>query len=109
MTPPIPDTTRVKTAPQTDTLSLKLTTADGAAALNERRVARGIDPEIVETEALSGTAAGQLVTWPITINGRITSPPSKAGGATRIAFARARVSASCSRWRRSGSARRSMR
>jgi hypothetical protein len=69
--PPIPDTARVKTAPQTDTLALKVTTADGAAALNERRVARGIDPEIVETEALSGTAAGQLVTWPITINGRI--------------------------------------
>jgi hypothetical protein len=70
-TPPIPDTTRVRTAPQTDTLSLKLTTADGTSALNERRVARGIDPEIVETEALSGAAAGQLVTWPITINGRI--------------------------------------
>ena len=91
MTPPIPDTARVKTASQTDTLSLKLTTADGAAALNERRVARGIDPEIVETEALSGAAAGQLVTWPVTINGRITSaarsrhqppqpPQQRAGG-----------------------------
>ncbi len=44
-------------------------------------MARGIDPEIVETEALSGTSAGQLVTWPITINGRITSAAtSKAGG-----------------------------
>ena len=43
VSPPIPDTARVKTAPQTDALSLKLTAADGAAALNERRVARGID------------------------------------------------------------------
>jgi hypothetical protein len=81
VTPPIPDTARVNTAPQTDTLSLKLTTTDGAAALNERRVARGIDPEIVETEAASSTAAGQLVTWPITINGRITSSSAaNAGG-----------------------------
>ena len=80
--PPIPDTARVKTAPQTDAIALKLTTADGAAALNERRVARGIDPEIVETEALSGSAAGQLVTWPITINGRITSAAPKASGGT---------------------------
>jgi hypothetical protein len=78
--PPIPETARVKTASQTDALSLKLTTVDGTSALNERRVARGIDPEIVETEALSGSAAGQPVTWPITINGRITSTPSLAGG-----------------------------
>jgi hypothetical protein len=88
VTPPIPDTARVKTAPQTDTLSLKLMTADGAAALNERRVARGIDPEIVETEALTSTAPGQLVTWPITVNGRIYSDAAKsadhtsAGGAS---------------------------
>jgi hypothetical protein len=91
--PPIPDTARVKTASQTDTLSLKLTTADGAAALNERRVARGIDPEIVETEALSGSAAGQLVTWPITINGRITSASkSKADGSANAAGAAASAS-----------------
>lgn len=93
--PPIPDTARVKTAPQTDALSLKLTTAGGAAALNERRVARGIDPEIVETEALTGTKAGQLVTWPITINGRITSvAATKAGGAAASANSAANASAS---------------
>jgi hypothetical protein len=90
VTPPIPDTTRVKTASQTDTLALKLTTADGTTALNEPRVARGIDPEIVETVALSGAPAGQVVTWPITINGRITSAASTKAGGTDTYRIRAR-------------------
>jgi hypothetical protein len=72
---PVPETMRVQTAGQTDALPLKLQTAAGLA-LNERRVARGIDPEIVETSALSGTPAGQLVTWPVTINGRIAPRPN---------------------------------
>jgi hypothetical protein len=78
---PAPGTTRVQTAAQSDTLPLKLQTAEGGVALNERRVARGIDPEIVETDTQSGAPAGQLVVWPVTINGRIAPRAKGSSGA----------------------------
>ena len=65
----------MKTVPQTDTLTLKLTTAQGAAAFNERRVARGIYFEIVETEALSVLPLVSSLRFRSPLMADITFPP----------------------------------
>jgi hypothetical protein len=59
-----------QTAAQTDTRSLRLRAVSGLP-LNELRVASGVYPEIVENPILTGSAAGQRITTPVTINGRI--------------------------------------
>lgn len=62
--------TSFHTATQTDVVPLAVRAADGRL-LNELRVARGRYPEVAEVDLRSGSALGQRITLPATINGRI--------------------------------------
>jgi hypothetical protein len=55
---------------QTDTRPVDLHATDGRP-FNSIRVARGDYPEIIENDRLSGSASGQRIRTPVTINGRI--------------------------------------
>jgi hypothetical protein len=62
--------TSFQTAAQTDTRRLRLRAANGLP-FNEQRVASDIYPEIVANRVLTGSATGQRIVTPVTINGRI--------------------------------------
>lgn len=55
----------------------------GHALLAEPLAARGIYPEVAERETLTGTATGQLVGTPVTVNGRVTT---RANGSSADVF-----------------------